>query len=190
MLEARQAGTLKTVEQRYVAKQCEILARAFAKVGIIALVDEVTGYQHHRARLALHEILEKFIAKELVKWAKTFPDEFYEQLFRLRGWSYVNLGGKPPFKRPILVGKLTNDIVYDRLAPGVLDELKRKNPKDEKGHRKHKLFQWLTDDIGHPKLREHLVAVITLMKASSIIQLFAVYCRELCHGGRIRWNCL
>jgi hypothetical protein len=31
----------------------------------------------------------------------------------------------------------------------------------------HKYFQRLTDDIGHPKLREHLASVITLMRASS-----------------------
>ena len=98
-----------------------------------------------------------------MKWTKTFPDDFYEQLFRLRGWRYS------PFsvKRPILVGKLTNDIVYQRLAPGVLEELKKRTPKNKKGQRKNRYFQWLTEDIGHPKLREHLASVIALMKAAA-----------------------
>lgn len=161
VLAARDAGVL-TGKQLLVAKQCEILTRAFAKVGIIALVDEATGYQDIRARYALEEILDKFIAKDLRKWAKTFPDDFYKEMFRLRDWQYA------PFsvKRPGVVGTYTNDIVYERLAPKVLEELKKKNPKNAKGGRKHKHFQWLTEDVGHPRLREHLAAVIALMRAS------------------------
>ncbi len=150
VLQARESGILQQ-QQLHIAKQCEILVRGFARIGIIALVDEATGYQKYRARTALHEILEKFISKELREWAKTFPDEFYEEMFRLRGWSYISLAGKPPFKRPILVGKLTNDIVYDRLAPKIKDELKRITPRDEKGRTKHRFFQRLTADVGHPK---------------------------------------
>src|SRR4051794_37179851 len=95
--------------------------RGLAHVGIIALVDEATGYQYDRARMALEEILEQFISKELLKWAKMFPDEFYHEMFRLKGWEYPQVSTK----RPLQAGKLTNDVVYKRLAPGVLEELKR-----------------------------------------------------------------
>lgn len=160
-LRARDAGVLLP-HQKHVAKQAEILMRALAHVGIIALVDEVTGYQQVRARHALEKILETFIAEELRKWAKTFPDEFYREMFRLRGWEY-----KPwTVARPAVIGHYTNNLVYERLAPGVLDELKIKNPKQSSGRRQHKHFQWLTEDVGDPRLREHLSAVIALMKAS------------------------
>ncbi len=161
-LKARDANALPA-NQKHVAIQAEILIRALAHVGIIALVDEATGYQEVRARRALEEILDKFISTELRKWAKTFPDEFYEEMFRLRGWQYVPWS----VARPSVVGKYTNDLVYERLAPGVLEELKRITPKDNKGRHKHRLFQRLTEDIGHPRLREHLSAVIALMKASN-----------------------
>ena len=161
-LEARDEGIL-TPQQLLVAKKCETLVRGFARVGIIALVDEATGYQYVRARQALEEILDAFIAKELRKWAKTFPDEFYEQMFRLRDWSYIPWS----VKRPSAVGKYTNDLVYERLSPGVLDELRKLNPKDKRGRRGVRFHQWLTEDVGHPRLREHLAAVIALMKASS-----------------------
>jgi len=162
VLAARKASALHW-QQEHIAEQCEILVRGFARVGIIALVDEATGYQEYRSRLALEEILEKFISEELRKWAKTFPDDFYKEMFRLREWQYI------PFsvKRPSVVGHLTNDIVYERIAPGVLDELKRITPKDQKGRRKHRYFQRLTEDIGHPRLREHLAAIIALMKAAT-----------------------
>jgi hypothetical protein len=162
ILAARKAGALKAPYQLRAADQCELLTRAFAKVGIIALVDEATGYQADRARDALAEILEKYIAKELRKWVKTFPSEFYEQMFRLQNWQFHPLS----VKRPGVVGRFTNQIVYERLAPGVLQELRDLTPRDDKGRLKHRLFQRLTEDVGHPQLREHLAVVVALMKLS------------------------
>lgn len=162
VLRARADGKLNW-QQEHIAKQCEILVRGFARVGIIALVDEATGYQDYRTRQALEKVLEQFISQELLKWIKMFPDDFYREMFRLRGWHYSS----ESFKRPSLVGRLTNDLVYERLAPGVLDELKRTTLKDEKGRYKHRFHQHLTEDVGHPRLREHLSAVIALMRAST-----------------------
>lgn len=72
-------------------------------------------------------------------------------------------------KRPQYFGTLTNDIVYKRLAPGVLTELKKVIPKTETGRRKGALSQGLTRNIGYPKLREHLGATVAFMKLSKII---------------------
>lgn len=160
VLDARRAGQL-TAKQEHVAQRCEILMRGFARVGIIALVDEATGYQDARARDALAKILEKFVEKELQKWVKTFPAQFYKEMFRLRGLPYNGKCRKPQY-----IGHLTNDLVYVRVAPGVLAELRRKNPADERGRRKARHHQWLTRDLGHPKLLEHLAAVTALMRAS------------------------
>jgi len=142
---------------------CDILIRGLAHVGIVALVDEATGYQEVRERLALQAILDKFLEKEFAAWAKRFPDEFYREMFRLRGWDWKSLKGR----RPQLVGTLTNNVVYQRLAPGLLEELKERNPKDEKGKRRSKHHQWLTVDIGHPALAQHLHAVIALMRIAA-----------------------
>ncbi len=161
ILKARDEGKLQKQQER-IAKQADILVRGFARVGIIALVDEATGYQADRARDALEEILKKFIGVELRKWAKTFPDDFYFYLYKLKGLTYSDVSSK----RPAFIGKVTNDIVYERLAPGVLKELQRKTPKLESGRRKYRYHRWLTDDVGHPALREHLASIITLMKAS------------------------
>lgn len=158
-LDAKEAGVLKKT-QIHIANACKILYRGFATVGIIALVDEATGYQYDRARMALAEILENVISKELLKWVKTFPDEFYYHIFRLKGWKPSDITSR----RPIIFGKITNDLVYERLTPNVLEHLKKITPKDDKGRLKHKYFQRLTEDIGHPRLREHLASEITLMR--------------------------
>lgn len=162
VLAARDARVLQP-QQMHIAKQCEILVRGFARVGIIALVDEVTGYQEVRDRLALQAILERYLTDEWAKWTKTFPDEYYQELFRLRGVPYPP-PGKHKNWRPSYVGHWTNDIVYDRLAPGVKKELKKLNPRTESGRRKRKHFQYLTQDYGTPALRQHLSNVIFLMK--------------------------
>lgn len=151
------------IPDRYarMIRACDMLMRGLADVGIVALVDEATGYQDERARDALAKILEAFIAKELRAWILTFPAEFYKELFRLRNIPYTGT-----VKRPQYIGHLTNDLVYARLAPGVLDELRRRTPRDDKGRLKTHLHRRLTDDVGHPKLLQHLSAVTALMKAS------------------------
>lgn len=161
-LDAEENGKLGS-RQKAIARKARLLIRALAHVGIVALVDEATGYQRDRAADALAQILEAFIAKELRPWVRTFPDEFYEHLFRLRGLTFP----KDHVKRPQYFGHLTNDIIYRRLAPGVLTELKNTVPKDTAGRPKARFFQKLTEHVGHPKLREHLASVVAVMKLSN-----------------------
>lgn len=152
-----------TSSQLLVAKKCDILVRAFAHIGIIALVDEATGYQEIRDRIALQKILDKYITDEWAKWTKTFPDEYYKELFKLHNMPYPTGSSK----RPSYIGHWTNDIVYSRLAPGVLKKLKEINPRQPSGSRKRKFHQHLTRDWGVAELREYLSNIIFLMKSCS-----------------------
>lgn len=160
ILSARDARNL-TENQKHIAQRADILIRGLATVGIVALVDEATGYQEIREQRALATILEKFIAADLQPWTKTFPIEFYREIFRLKQWTL-----DPQSQRPSVLGHYTNEIVYRRLAPGVLNELQRKNPTLPTGRRESHHHRWFTPEIGHPKLKEHLAAVIALMKIS------------------------
>lgn len=159
-LKAREAGALTTI-QKAQAQRAEVLVRGLAHVGIISLVDEATGFQKDRARDALAQILEAFVARELQPYLKTFPADYYEQLSRLYGLPYPPIGNKS--FRPAFFGTITNNVVYSRLAPELLPELKKAASKAEK---KAKLHQWLTQDIGHPKLREHLASIVSILKLS------------------------
>jgi len=162
ILVARDEGLLKTTQELRYAKHADILIRGFAKVGIIALIDEATGYQDIRARNELSKILEAYIAEELRPYQSRFPNDFYKELFRLHNWPYNPLS----VKRPGYVGKLTNRLIYEKLPPGVLDELKRNNPVTDTGHRKYKHHQFLTESIGEIHLGKQLATVTTLMKIS------------------------
>lgn len=166
-LDADEHGKLGT-RQKQIAQRAKMLMRALAHVGIIALIDEATGYQEVRDRLALQEILDKFLRKEFAAWAKCFPEEFYKQIFRLRHWQWRGM----KVNRPQVVAQYTKDLVYARLAPGIVDELERRNPKDERGYRKARHHQWLTEDIGHPALARHLYAVVGLMRIAETWEEF------------------
>ncbi len=155
--------------QEHIAERCRILSQGFAVVGITALVDEATGYQEVRDRLALQAILDSFLRKEFAAWAKRFPDEFYQQIFRLRRWEW---SGMKKGRRPQVVANYTNDLVYQRLAPGILRELETRNPPDEKGRRKVRHHQYLTEDVGHPALAQHLYGVIGLMRVADNWEAF------------------
>jgi hypothetical protein len=155
-LDARAAGKLKA-NQEHIADKAMVLIRALASTGIIALVDEATGYQYERPRRDLEEYLKKFLAEELVRWARTFPNDYFKHLCRLKG---IEL--REDMRLPQYFGHLTNDLVYRRIAPGLLRSLKER--RAERGRQSNKLHWWTSVEYGHPALLLHLGTVVGLMK--------------------------
>lgn len=162
VLQARKKGLIQK-QQEKIASQCETLMMAFAKTGVIALVDEATGYQANRAKDELAKILNAFIADELQPYVSMFPQAFFKELFRLRELNFLKDG----VKNPRYFGHLVNNIIYKRLAPGVFDELKRKTPIGQSGYKLAKYFQSLNPDKGMKALIGHLGCVQGLMEISS-----------------------
>lgn len=162
-LDARQMKVLNASQMK-IAAACEVLVRAFAQVGIIALVDEVTGYQYDRDRDDLERFLSLYLTAEHLKWARMFPDEFFRQIYRLKRWPYP----RGTSKRTPLIGKIINKIVFAKLPEKVLPKLRELNPVISKTKRRRwKHHQFFSEDIGQPDLREHLVGLMTLQKAAA-----------------------
>lgn len=163
VLRARDAHDLKTEQEYRYAMHAETMVRAFAAVGIIALVDEATGFQEKRDADELSKILSAYIAPELLPWTKRFPDEFYRQLFRLRGWTYTPMS----VARPKAVAQFTSQLVYEKLPADVLEDLRKRNPVvGDNGQRAHRHHQFLTPDIGNRHLEMHIAQVVALMRIS------------------------
>lgn len=154
-LNAQRDGKL-TTNQVKIAVISDLLIRSLATVGIIGLIDEATGYQQIRPRDALEAYLNKILTKELASWCKRFPDEYYENIYKLKGWPEFS-ASKNKYS---CVGHYTNDIIYSRLGQDVLDELKTRTPDTSKT----KMHQWLSVDTGHPLLSNHMVAILALQK--------------------------
>jgi hypothetical protein len=148
---ALEAGALTTDRQVEIAVKCSIVLGACAKIGLIALIDEATGYQYERAEDALQVKIRAFIAEELRDWEKTFPDELWEQFGRLTNW-------KGKFhQRPKWWGHLVIELIYDALDPDVAKYLKENKPKPQHGQNYH---QWFTEDYGLKHLIPHIYKVI------------------------------
>lgn len=158
-LAARKADAL-TPKQQHIADLAAILIPALAETAIVALVDEATGYQDVRPQDALQKYLELIVARELAAWVKKFPDEFYENIYKLKGWPWPGMSKN----RYSVVAHYTRDLVYQRMAPNLLEELEKKSPKNDKGKRKTLFKDWLTEDIGDPMLAQHLHSLIMFQR--------------------------
>jgi len=162
-LEARDADDLYD-SQLPLAEQAEKLVRGLATVGIIALVDEATGYQDDRVKDALEKILSVYLLKEKKPYIGMFPLWFYKEIYRLNGWRWSPENAQ---KRPGVIGRWTNELVWAKLAPKLLQELQKRNPPIKPGRRAYKHFQFLTDDVGDPALKAHFEGLGALMRAST-----------------------
>lgn len=162
ILEARRNGLLHTDTMKTIAVECEIIISAFSDVGIIATIYEITGYEKAKVANAYQSFLEKFLLKEAAAYVKRFPVAFFEVMCDLKGWKYEK--GKTRYIPAM--GHVINDVIYSRLAPNILDELKNLSPKID-GKRQHKLHSFLTVDVGVPALNEHIIGVMALARANS-----------------------
>ena len=162
---AKENGLELGSRQLSVIEHADIIIRSLAKVGIVALVDEATGYQYERERNELQAILKALISDEILEYQKQFQLSFYREIFRLWGIPFTpqNIKRKPQF-----IGHLTNKFVYSNLPKGsfVLDALKAKTPKTESGNYKVRLHQSLTEDVGREALKKVLYSVEAIASIS------------------------
>ncbi len=158
--EAERAGKLLP-SQSHVADACTKLLKGLTNVAIDALVDEATGFQDKRARDALIRLLEQYVSRDALPWLKTFDDDFYKEMFRIHGYAY-DAGS---VKRPMIFAKRTEDI-YNRLAPGIREELQKVVKRGKSGRPSEKLFQHLTQNEGYIALLQLLAGTKAVLRLS------------------------
>lgn len=175
IIRAQESGKLHPT-QHGLAEQAKILATAFAKVGVTALIDEATGFQQVRTPDALRVLVQQYIEEERREWEKQFPDEYYDELNRLYGSKRLTTTGSGAViqNRPQHFAKFTRSYVYQPLANGaVLEELDRLNPKiDQKGTRRARFHQHLNEGYGIEKLKRQVGEILTLIKVSDTVGQF------------------
>ncbi len=152
-LKARDAGALDDRHENLI-KRAEIVIRACAKIGIIALIDEATGYQKVRAENALRLKLQAFISEDLQEWVRMFPEDFFIQLARLENVHYS------PKNRPIRWGKYVLGFVYAAVDKDVAKALKERIPNPHYGQNLHQLLK----DFGKEKVTAQIYQVLGIMK--------------------------
>ena len=151
-----------TDRQREIAVKATTFLRATAKTGIVALVDEATGYQYDRPIDALQFKLNLYLSEELRKWEKTFPDQLWAEFGRLTNWK----GSLQ--QRPKYWGKLVNELVYGYLDKDVYAWLKVNAPKPSASGVSY--HRWLSEQYGLKKLVEHLWQLVGMASACSTME--------------------
>jgi len=160
-VKARDAGVLETERQQEIAIKAGAFLSACANVGLIALIDEATGYQYTRADDALRVKLRAYLEEQMRPWEKTFPDELWIEFGRLTNWK----GGVQ--QRPKYWGKLVNELVYEYLDKDVFEWLKENAPPPRHGQNYH---QWLTSNYGLRKLIEHIWMLVGMAAACQTME--------------------
>lgn len=151
-----------TADSKLTPRQMEIAVRASAflmaaaKTGIVALVDEATGYQYDRPADALQLKMKIFLEDEMRKWEKTFPDQLWVEFGRLTNWK------GQLHHRPKYWGKLVMELIYGYLDKDVAKWLKENAPKPTAGQNYH---QWMSSQYGLKKLIEHIWMVVGMASA-------------------------
>jgi hypothetical protein len=145
-----------TDRQKEIAIKCAMFLAACSKIGLIALIDEATGYQYAREQDALTFKLKAYLEEEMRPWERTFPIELWIEFGRLTNWK------GPLAQRPKYWGKLVMELIYDNLDPDVSEWLKTHAPEPKNGRNYH---QWLTSQYGLKKLIEIIWMTIGMAKA-------------------------
>lgn len=150
-VQAWEGYALEGEVQIAIAMRAAMFLAACSRVGLVALIDEATGYQYRRAEEELQLKLRLFLLEEMRKWERTFPNDLWEQFGRLTNWKgSVN-------QRPKYWGRLVMELIYEYLDPDVAQWLRENAPAPKKGQNYH---QWLTSQYGLKKLIEHIWKVV------------------------------
>ncbi|HOO49907.1 MAG TPA: P63C domain-containing protein [Alphaproteobacteria bacterium] len=166
IIEADNEGKLAD-SQKFLARQAQILIRSAAKTGIVALIDEATGFIADKRKDEYRKLFQEFIAEECREWVKEFPDPFFNMIYRIYGLKREN---PKSFQHPAFFGGFIRKYIYFPLASSngaILEELDKKNPTVYvNGGRRHKLHQYLSKELGVEALRSHLWQVVGIGNAA------------------------
>jgi hypothetical protein len=157
LIRVRDKGEL-TTRQRFLAIQAEFILRSAAKLGIIALIDEATGYSDNKRKDEYRQLFQEFLRDEFAQWEQDeYPEKFFDMIYRLYGLKRKNPDST---KHPQFFGKFIRKYVYYPLANSygaILEQLDQRNPVVYvNGGRRYKMYQFLSEKVGLPALRAHL----------------------------------
>ena len=132
-------GEITHPGQLRIAANCNRLVRACGKVGIVALVDEATGYQSQRAPDELQTLVAKYLLETPGEWKRLWDKDVVSKLCGLYG--IEQRGESFPTFACNVIGKL-----YKLILPGeVYAEMRNRNGSGEE--RRGKLHQFFKEAL-------------------------------------------
>lgn len=172
---AERDGKLQPRQER-IARQSHIILNASAKAGIKGLVYALSGYDASREEVVA--AFKFYVREEAREYEKEFPDQLYEQWYRLYQLP------KPERNKPWKFKQLTVEHVYRPLAKsnGKILSLTREQ-RDSSDQRSKKLHQFLSE-IGVKALRQHLGQLLGIAQVSRDRKQYERHIAEV-FGGQL-----
>ena len=159
---------------------CLKIIHALASTGEVALIDEATGYQYHRAPDALQELIGKLLRQSGSSWERRVQPDYYRAIYRLFGWRYQGHVQNPPH----VLGQITLRWVYAQvLPPELLDEIRNRKGLSEKHH------QWFSER-GLERLTQQIHSVTAIARCSANYRDFDHRCEAAFAGGALQLGLL
>ena len=166
--------------RRKLVPNCMKIMRSLATTGEVALIDEATGYQHHRAPDALQELISKLLRQSCASWERRFHPDYYRALYRLFNWRYQSHEQNPPH----VIGQITLRWVYGPVLPeDLLGEIRNRKGISQKHH------QWLSDQ-GLAHLESQIHAVTAIARSSMNYPDFKRRCEAAFAGAALQLGLL
>lgn len=172
VIAADNAGVLQK-QQSGIAHRCRVITSSLTRIGLIALIDEATGYQKRRDADELQQILAAYVLPEHRPWLQVVPEEFTDEIYRVYGWQR-----KAQNRGPRYAGKLIRQLVYEKMPKPILPALDEQNPST-KGYRRRKHHQFLTPKQGLDHFRSQIITIMTLLRISTSKAEFKAHLRKL-----------
>lgn len=151
-------GPVHAARQHIVAN-ARRMEKALVGVGLVALIDEATGYQKERPDNALAQLFKQYLLDECGKWSLEFREPFYTHLARVYRHAYT----PGQSTRPAFFRGFTWRYVYGVLPPEVRAELQVRNPNPHEGTVRH--HQHLTP-AAKAIVRGHILRLTTVLRQS------------------------
>lgn len=137
--EAADLGEITHPGQLRIAANCNRLVRACGKLGIVALVDEASGYQAERAPDELQTLVARYLRDDPGDWNLLWDRKVVQRLCDLYG---VERRGK---LFPAFAGNVIGRIYDLILPPEVSEAVRERNGAGDE--RKGKLHQFFRDSL-------------------------------------------
>lgn len=103
--------------------------------------------------------IKRLIADSAQPYQPIFPKKFYEEIYRLKGWSIPQGGIR---EKPHIIATHTNSLIYQRFPKDVLPMLQELNPLVAVGFRLRKHHQLLTTE-GRKQIKRFIEEAIAVM---------------------------
>lgn len=130
---ARRARLLHKSQQK-LAERADVMLDALAGIGIVALIDEATGYEHVRATGDLARLFDRLLLSQADRWAQMWPEDVVASLCKTYGIQKDKRGVPAPLLG--VIGQIYRIV----LGVEVHEEVKRRNPRGPNREMHHQYF--------------------------------------------------